>query len=260
VSPKPTWATACASDVDYYNACQCFGITPTVITVTAPTPTSTVAGPACTEGVEYAWYDFANDAGRQNQIAEVYNDADWHLISVPSLVGHVTPLQTGVVSQVGFQEESNYYGPLQFSGVSAPANTNMQYNVLQYRGYLIPTTTGAYTVRFDVVDDMAVVLVGDAAVTGFDVNQALLGATWNSFNTDTKEATVNIADSDVGKALPFRILWANGGGPAGLLVSIVDPTGDVILGVGSSKNQQIVSRCDAGALGAPIWPAWDAEQ
>lgn len=259
MSHKPTWATACAGDVDYYNACQCFGITPTVITVTAPTPTATVSGAHCTEGVEYALYDFGDDPDRRDQILDAYYASDYHRISVPNMVGHVTPLQTGVVSQLGFPEQGDYYGPLQFSGVSAPADTDMQYNVLQYRGYLIPSMAGEYTVEFDLVDDMAVVFVGDAAVTGFNVNQALLGANLFGPPAMSQQATINVDDADVGKALPFRIYWANGGGPAGLLASISDPTGAVILGEGSPKNQQIVSSCDAGSL-APAWPAWDAEQ
>lgn len=259
VSHKPAWATACGSDVDYYNACQCFGITPTVITVTAPTPTSTVSGPRCTEGVEYALYDFGDDVSRMERIIDAYYANDYHAISVPNIVGHVTPLQNGVVSKVGFQGQGDYSQPLQFSGLTAPAGTNMQYNVFQYRGYLIPSMAGTYTVRFDWVDDMALVFVGDAAVTGFDVNQALLGASLFGPPADAKLATINIAAADVGKALPFRIYWANDGGPAGFLASIVDPSGAVVLGLDSVKNQQIVSSCDAGSL-APVWPAWEAEQ
>ncbi|RKU39784.1 hypothetical protein DL546_000605 [Coniochaeta pulveracea] len=193
------------------------------------------------------------------RIIDAYYANDYHAISVPNIVGHVTPLQNGVVSKVGFQGQGDYSQPLQFSGLTAPAGTNMQYNVFQYRGYLIPSMAGTYTVRFDWVDDMALVFVGDAAVTGFDVNQALLGASLFGPPADAKLATINIAAADVGKALPFRIYWANDGGPAGFLASIVDPSGAVVLGLDSVKNQQIVSSCDAGSL-APVWPAWEAEQ
>lgn len=261
MSHKPTWATACSADLDYYNACQCFGITPTIITVTAPTPTVHLPGPSCTQGVEYALYTFQDgDTHAQQLHAANDGNGDISQLSYDNLLGGVTPAQTGVVSGIGADSSKNQdpSQPLQFSGFSGPAGSRSDDNVVVYRGYIVPASAGDYTFEIDDQDDIAAVWTGDEAVSGFDIAQAHLASSYGEYHRAT-EHTFVVTPSEVGQTVPFRILFANAQVGAVFVAKITDPAGNVILGLDSQKNHQIISSCSPGG-DTPEWPAWESER
>lgn len=253
----PTYASACTDNIQYWSACQCFSdIAPTTITVTAPTPTSTLVAPTCTQGVEYALWVFTRDSTQGDQLEAAYYNFD--TLDRNALVGGVTPLQTGVVSQVGFAQEGSYFTPLQFDGISAPSTVNMRFNILEHRGYLIPSQAGTYAFQFSMVDDLAVAWVGGHACSGITVDTASLTAPLGTYSP-AKQFSFVVAAADIGKPVPFRIFWSNVDGPAGHLWQILDPNGAQILGAASQKNPQIVSSCSGPGTFVPAFPAWESE-
>jgi hypothetical protein len=246
--------------LDYYNACQCFGITPTVITVTAATPTVQIPGPSCTQGVEYALYTFHDGDGHAEQLhAANDGDGDISKLSYDALLSGVTPAQTGVVSGIGADASKNQdpTQPLQFSGFSGPAGSRSDDNVVVYRGYLVPSVAGVYTFEIDEQDDIAAIWTGDEAVHSFDMGYARLASSWGEYHRTTAHSFI-VSPSDIGQTVPFRILFANVQVGATFVAKVTDPGGNVILGLDSQKNQQIISSCDSGDI-APVWRAWESE-
>jgi hypothetical protein len=262
VSHKPAWATACTADLDYYNACQCFGITPTIITVTAATPTVHIPGPSCTQGVEYALYTFQSGDGHAEQLhAANDGDGDISQLSYDNLLGGVPPAQTGVVSGIGADSSKNQDSsqPLQFSGFTGPAGSHSDNNVVVYRGYIVPATPGPYTFEIDDQDDIAAIWTGDRAVRNFDIAQAHLASSYGEYHRTTTHSFV-VDRNEVGETIPFRILFANAQVGAVFVAKITDPLGNVILGLDSQKNHQIISSCDPSYDDASPWPAWESER
>ncbi len=252
----PAYATMCSSNVDYWSACQCFGIAPTTITVTAPTPTTTLATPTCTQGVEYALWVFDADSPQAEELGIAWQY--FPAVNRNSLVAGVTPVQSGVVAQVGFPQWMDYNNPLRFDGISGPAGTGMEYNVLEHRGYLVPSAAGTYAFQFSSVDDVAAVWVGAHAKSDITTSQSVLNGTLGDFNPPLRYAHT-VTSADVGKPVPFRVFWANAGGPAGHLWNVVDPSGAEVLGYGTQKNKQIIASCSGAGTDAPAWPAWTSE-
>ncbi|KAJ6440730.1 Ca2+-modulated nonselective cation channel polycystin protein [Purpureocillium lavendulum] len=235
---QPAYATMCANNVEYWSACQCFGISPTTITVTAPTPITTLAAPTCTQGVEYALWMFEEGSDKADELYVAYQN--FPVLNRNSLVSGVPPAQSGVVARVGFPQWWDYGNPLRFDGVSGPAGSSMPYNVLEHRGYLVPSQAGAYAFQFSMVDDVAAVWIGEHAQSDISTRYSVLNGTLGDYNPPKRYA-YNVAEADLGKPVPFRVFWGNGPGPAGHLWNIVDPSGAEILGYNTQKNRQIIA-------------------
>ena len=184
---------------------------------------------------------------------------DFSYLNRNSLLGGATPLQSGIVSQVGSVEQSNYGLPLQFDGLTTPGNTAMPFNVLEHRGYIVPAAAGDYKVLFTLVDDLAAVWIGNHAITGVILSQSVLNGTLGSYSDSPLTYIFTVSPADVGKPIPIRIFWANAGGPAGHLWKIIDSNGTEILGYGTPKNPQIVVSCSGLGINAPEWPVWGTE-
>jgi len=253
----PAYASACTNNVDYWSACQCFSIAPTTITVTAPTPITTLAAPTCTQGVEYALWVFTQSSDQAQQLNRAYYN--FNELNRNNLVAGVTPVQTGIVSQVGIPQLSNYYSPLQFDGTSAPGTVNMRFNVLEHRGYLVPSQAGSYVFQFEIVDDLAALWVGEHAQSGITVDQASLTAALGTYNPP-KQYTYVVSTEDVGKPVPFRVFWSNVDGPTVHAWSVIDPTGTPVLASNTQKNKQIVTSCSGPGVDLPAFPAWETER
>lgn len=175
------------------------------------------------------------------------------------MLAGVTPIQSGIVGQVGSVEQSNYGLPLQFDGLAAPGNTAMPFNVLEHRGYIVPAAAGSYKVIFTLVDDLAALWIGDHAITGIILSQSVLNGTLGSYTNSPLTYIFTVGPADVGKPIPIRIFWGNAGGPGGHLWKIIDSSGTEILGYSTQKNYQIVVRCTGLGINAPEWPAWGTE-
>lgn len=247
----------CADSTAYWSACQCFGITPTVITATAPAPVETLGPTTCTQGSEYALWIFQRNSAKANHILVAQDNLSQ--LNRNTLLSGTAPVQSGIVSEVGFPQHFDFNNPLRFDGLlTGPAGSNMEFNVLEHRGYLVPAAAGTYKFEISMVDDFTAVWVGSHALTGFATTDASLITQYGLFNP-AKTFSYVVSAADVGKPVPYRTFWANGGGPAGHQWSIRDSTGAKILGEGTQKNQQIISSCTGPQSKAPAWGPWKDE-
>ncbi len=93
------------------------------------------------------------------------------------------------------------------------------------RGYFVPQTTGTY--QFSLlgqIDDLALIWLGDSAVSGYALDNALVYAGVSiSPQTSTFSATV-------GEVIPIRIAWLNAEGCASLLSAGERPSGQYHFG------------------------------
>lgn len=177
------------------------------------------------------------------------------------LVGGVTPLQTGLVSQVGIaqQGDSPYSTPLQFDGTSAQSNVNLRYYVLEHRGYLIPSQAGTYEFQISHVDDLTLEWIGEHALSEITRETSNVGGSRGDYDSTQQKYSYIVAPEDIGKPVPFRIFWANVYTEAVHEWQVLVPSGTHILGVDSEKNSQIVSSCSGPGTSAPAFPAWETE-
>jgi hypothetical protein len=182
-------------------------------------------------------------------------------LNYDSLLGGQTPAQSGTVSTIGNPggEEADFTDPLHFSGMSGPAGTTMEHNVVVYRFYLIPATAGTYKLDLTLVDDTLVVWVGASAQSGFSTAAAATGALYSTGGSGAAFTTISVGLLDIGKAIPIRILWGNDNGAAAFTGTLTDPLGNTLLGQDTVKNPQIVTSCDADFGQAPKWPPFQDE-
>jgi len=223
----PSYATGECSDItQYWNACQCFGITPSTVTLPAGA-TVAAAAPTCTRGLEWAIYPGT--------------EGGWGTgpLSIAALVGGKTPFRTG---------RTTTFGGFGASGGAAVSPYDMggnpyfgvEYTIVAHRGYLAPQFEGWYEFVIDTADDFLGFWLGDAAVDGFST--ANLVKRWD-FPTYQSYYIVVTADM-VGKYIPIRLLWANNGGPGSLQGRLLaHPQGVLVLGSapGSTPNLHIIS-------------------
>lgn len=250
---KPAYASACADITAYWNACQCFDIAPTTVTVTAPTSTTTVSGPVCTQGLEYAVYapkygtpfqsklDFAFSQGLDN-------------VNIANLIQGVTPDFTGLTPNVGVPA-GNWEAPITVYGNTAGVNTYKGKTIIDHRGYLVPKTAGDYTITVPYNDDSLFIWVGDAAISGFSKNNFALRKHYSTAGTTTYPIPV----TTVGQPIAIRILWINYGGDGVLDLTLTDPFNVPLISSSSQKNEAVIASCSGDGAAAPSWPAWEAE-
>jgi len=231
----------CADATQYWSACQCFGLTPTTVTINTPTTTIVAPTATCTRAVQYAIYTPTSGWTGNASIA--------------ALVGGKVPDGRGWSQKLGgFEAE----GGQSISPYGGTVNAPCDYNIIDHRLYLHPLFPGVYTFSVSVADDLLALWLGPNAVSGFSIDNVAFKWEWASQPWPNFQYTVS--PSAVGTFIPMRVLWANNGGRGALGVSLKDPNGLEILGANTDVSDQIVWRCVLmGANQAPIWIDWETE-
>ena len=174
-------------------------------------------------------------------------------MSIASLVGGKVPQSNGWTQKLGgFSADGGQAISPYDSFMGAPVD----YNVIDHRMYLHPTTSGVYTFSVSVADDLVALWLGSSAVSGFSLDNTDFKWEWGGQPWSSYQYTVS--PSAVGTFIPMRILWANNGGRGALGMSVTDPNGHEILGATSTVDDQIVWRCVLTDK-APTWPPWESE-
>ncbi|KAF3351893.1 DNA replication complex GINS protein SLD5 [Verticillium dahliae VDG1] len=143
---KPAYASSCPDLASYWNACQCFdGYVPTTVTVTAATPTETVAGPICTQGLEYAIYtpEFDDPLIERLRVEEetIYTPV------IANLIQGVVPDFTGVSPKIG-PVYGDWQLPLVAPAYGPDAVLTRQEEERVYRAYTLTVTDTSVPVPF----------------------------------------------------------------------------------------------------------------
>src|SRR3569833_1048450 len=123
----------------------------------------------------------------------------------------------------------------------------MRGSVVVYTGYLNPSMVGSYTIYFEDIDDSLGIWYGSAATGTFNQNNV---AMYHALGTP---APFTISVTEAGVYIPLRFIWADDNGPAGLVITMTDPTGADILAAGTAKNSQIISSCSGDHGQAPAF-------
>ncbi|KAI9150745.1 hypothetical protein HJFPF1_10522 [Paramyrothecium foliicola] len=250
---KPAYASACADITAYWNACQCFSIVPTVVTVTAPAPTTTVSGPTCTQGLEYAIYAPKSGSSLQAKLDAAF-PRGLDNVNIANLIQGTTPDFTGVTPSIG-PVGSNWQAPITVYGHTAGPDTYMGKTLIDHRGYLVPAVAGDYTISVPYNDDSLFIWVGENAITGFSKDNFAVRKHY--YNPGVTTYTISV--TAVGEPIAIRALWINYGGGGALDFTISDPSNAVVLGSSSEKNRYIISSCSGNGATVPEWPAWESE-
>ncbi|KAH7325094.1 hypothetical protein B0I35DRAFT_476287 [Stachybotrys elegans] len=260
---KPTYATNCADVTAYWNACQCFeGFAPTTVTVTAPTPTETLPPSAtCTQGLEFALYGVRPDTYQEDYINFYLWQANQRYLDLNALVGGIAPDSVGVTPYTGFKlgEGSDWQQPIGIYGKTGAVGTNLGKSIVNHRGYIVPQKVGTYTITIRDVDDLAMIWIGEAAVSDWTVSTTSVRMDVNFFD-QLKTYEIAVAEADLNKHLPIRIMYVNGSQYGRFQVSIVDPEENVILGPDSQKNPQIIASCSGPDAPVGQWAEWATEK
>ncbi|KEY74465.1 hypothetical protein S7711_04501 [Stachybotrys chartarum IBT 7711] len=252
---KPAYATSCPDVTAYYNACQCFGIVPTTVTVTAAAATETLPAATCTQGLEFAIYAVPADSLRASNLQRAY-DIDQLSIDFDLQFGGVEPDVTGVTPYAGFQQSQNWQSPISIYGKAGPAGTAMGRSIINHRGYLVPSTLGSYTVYLDSADDALYAWVGDNALSNWFPNNSQA----NRFFPTGGVYAFSFQVTEINKPIPLRFVWVNEGGPGAFQFRLIDPTGKLLLGPATPKGPQIIASCSGNDLPVPAWPSWEQER
>lgn len=134
---------------------------------------------------------------------------------------------------------------------------------VSHRGYIKASAPGAYTFQFSNIDDIVLIWTGTNAKTGWTRGNADAVAYWNqpspgqTSGQGSATAKYTLAK---GQYLPFRIIYANGGGPFAFDVTVTNPKGATILGSSSKPNSGVeIQSCSNNK--APMFPyAFGQEQ
>lgn len=252
----PAYASSCADVTAYWNACQCFGITPTLVTEIAPTPTQVLEGPSCTQGLEFALYA-AKAGSPELENLNYARTNGLNALDFSLLVGGKTPDATGVSPSIAVIG-GEHADPIQVYGITGPADTTLSKSVIDHRGFIYPELEGTYTVTIKDADDATFFWAGESAVAGFYQGNADIVKTYA--DGPAKTYTFTVAEADVNVAVPIRLLWVNWAGRGVLNFKVVDPSGATILGPSSEKNKQVLANCAPGDYSlVPEWVSWEEE-
>ncbi|KAM0330128.1 hypothetical protein ACHAQA_004301 [Verticillium albo-atrum] len=256
---KPAYASSCVDVTAYWNACQCFeGVAPTTVTVTAATPTATVAGPVCTQGLEFAIYAPKDSAPLVGKLAQTWNGGIANA-NIAYLIEGLVPDFTGVTPNIG-PITGNWQQPLNapaYGGFVGTPGTQMGRTIIDHRGYINPATVGEYKIVLPYIDDSVFVWAGANALTGFTNSKSVLSRQEHEGSAGDRVYSIQVTDTTT--PIPFRLLWINYGGPGGVQAYIYDPSGVQIAGPNAVKNPQVISSCSGAGASVGAWPAWQDE-
>ncbi|KAH7324666.1 GLEYA domain-containing protein [Stachybotrys elegans] len=258
-SGKPGYASACTDDAAYESACQCFAdITPSTVTATAATPTETLPGPTCTQGVEFAMYNYDLNTTRWDNLEDAI-DYGHAWVNFTLQFSGVEPNLTGITSTLGgVSQQSNPDLPIDIYGVSGPPGSTLGRTVIDHRGYIVPQIAGFHMIWLESSDNAVYAWVGDRAVRGWTASNASIRRFWP--HTGGLETWIfDVRDRELGTPIPFRFLWLNYGGPGAFRASISDPRGSNLLSPTTGLNSRIISSCSGPGAPAAAWAPWANE-
>ncbi|KAH7323237.1 hypothetical protein B0I35DRAFT_459343 [Stachybotrys elegans] len=258
----PPYASSCPNVEAYWNACQCFsGISATVVTVVAPTPTVTVPAGTCTQGIQFAIYAVDKDPVRKRNLANAVYRGPYSVDLRLQFSGR-RPSVSGVTPTIGsiIQWVDNYHLPVHLYGVQGPPGSTMGYGIVDHRGYLVPSMAGDYTIYLDTADNAFYAWVGNNAQSSWNLQNAVISRFWPPDAGKSYSYTIHVNRRQVNRPIAIRFLWLNYGLAGAFSARIVDPRGTVILGQNSVKNRQIIASCSGSSPLVPGWGPWGDEQ
>lgn len=257
---KPAYASACPNADAYWTACQCInGVKATVVTVSVAGPTETVAGPTCTQGLEYAIYGPLEGTPQRRNLVEAVALGHQHIDLALQFSG-VEPDVTGVTPSIGeiVQFTDDYTVPVSLYGKTGRPGSEMGLSLVAHRGHLLPAVAGLYTLWLETSDNALYAWVGDVAVSGWTLANPSVSRFWPPNPAETYTYSFEVLEADIGKPIPFRVLWMNYGGPGALNARLVDPQGNVILSPTTQKSPLLLTGCTGINL-VPGWVPWAEE-
>jgi hypothetical protein len=235
--------------------------------VGSSTNTVVVQTPLCTPGLKWAFYNFTRSPTANtsfpgkipiNTVAEdpssnpnsPYGSRYFDVSTImrgqsPNVLG--TTLLTGINARGSAQNNPT---PL-YGDTTVPFDR--EDDVVQQIGYFHPSQSGTYTFNMSSVDDLAYLWLGNAAVTGYNNDNAAVyseasftyipGQHWRAY---TYTATA-------GSYVPIRIMGANAQGFWDYDLVITDPTQAVVSSwTQNVTNYQLVTGCTNSTNATPF--------
>ncbi|EQB58775.1 hypothetical protein CGLO_00923 [Colletotrichum gloeosporioides Cg-14] len=207
--------------------------------------------PLCTPGLEFAIYTFEP---RSPECRGVLYTSPSRAIDLGELLMGRTPDATGLTpgyGTIGLRRSSaQASGPVEYNGVRGPENSTFECNVIQHRGYIEVTAPGTYSVIPETPDDVILIWVGNNAQTG----QSSASNSNKSGRCCSTPSPYNFTVEPfegLFEYIPYRIFYANAGGPGGFGVRVAGPGGII--------DPFLVANCTGEGNPAPRWPGWQFE-
>ena len=180
-----------------------------------------------------------------NGAQQTYNAPDYSAFD-PTPFKTMNPQVTGVTTSLGFTDANNIYG-------NTP--TNYQFVTVNHRGYIFAEQSGQYTFSFPSCDNIVMFWLGPTAYTDYTRANANIIQPWTASGTTAVTYQTTLTQ---GTYYPIRIIFANGGGPGNMQISITAPDGKVIVDNTTGPSTMLVQfSCDG--VSAPKFPALGAE-
>jgi hypothetical protein len=179
------------------------------VTAVVPVPTCTATGIAYTAYNNPFTYPLADSAYNVNWLG--FNSSSFNGLPASSA------LWSGVTNNINFAVTAG-------TGIVYGTTRNTNQVAILYRGFFSPPTTGNYTLRFTLADDLTYLWMG-ATVTS---------STWGELNYLSRDTYFSPSRNPLsqnfvaGQLYPIVILYGSGNGDAGLQLSITTPAGTVV--------------------------------
>jgi hypothetical protein len=172
----------------------------------------------------------------------------------------VEPDVTGVTPSIGtiVQFTDDWTVPVSIYGKSGRPGSEMGLSIVAHRGHLLPSVAGLYTLWLETSDNAVYAWVGDVAVSDWTPSNPSISRFWPPNPAESYTYTFSVLEEDLGKPIPFRVMWLNYGGPGAFSGRLIDPQGNVILGANTQKSPLILSGC-TGIDIVPGWVPWAEE-
>jgi hypothetical protein len=179
------------------------------VRVVAPVPTCTATG------IAYTAYPNPYTL----PIGDTYYDASWLGFNSSNFNGipASSALWSGVTNNINFAVTAG-------TGAVYGTTRNTNQVAIVYTGFFSPPTTGIYTLRFSLADDVTYLWMGSTVTS----------STWGELNYLMRDTFFVPARHPVsqnfiaGQLYPIVILWGSGNGDAGIRLNITTPAGTVV--------------------------------
>ncbi|KAF9880626.1 methyltransferase domain-containing protein [Colletotrichum karsti] len=218
-----------------------------------PSSSSVVSLPQCTPGLEFAIYAFERDT----EVCQTIYSNPSRTINLQQIFQDRIPDATGLTpssGRIGFRQSGAAASrPIQYYGVSGRAGSTFECNVIHHRGYIEVTSPGAYSVVPETPDDVILAWVGDNAESdNFEARNSNIAG--RCCGTPAPYRFEVEPFDGLSKYIPFRIFYANAGGPGGFGIRVVDAPGNQV--PQNTTGPLLVANCTGEGNPAPGWPAW----
>jgi len=240
----------------------CSMTTMTITSGTAPVATTTVgSGPSSTVritvpsscangGMDYAIWANPFHFSPSNRSFPEFD---------PSYFQKAPNAGTGVTNVIGYQNTANNYGNYGSLNIyKTKSSLSAQQFTIAHRAYLVGVEAGTYTFTATNSDDFTGLWTGTYAVRDYTRANSRFEQVYSDHaNKGVKTYTITLKQ---GQYVPFRIMYANGGGPANLDYKITSPSGKVVLGCDEQELSPYIVRnfCD-GTVPFPAFKPWGSE-